>query len=117
MESGIIEIGVDRGTLNNGLEYKAIAWSQDVLTYVTVYICPKQEADYEEVNLVALLEKNGLIVIQTESPNIAVRKYVSDLGKTVWAINLLVGDEDNIFIEDFFNFEPSQYKNNETESN
>lgn len=101
----ITEIAVDKGHLDNGLEYKAVAWSQDVLTYVTVYLCPQHNEQYESKNLIDLLVKNGLIIINTDSPNIVIRKYTNDLGKPILAINILVGDEDTIFIEDFFNFE------------
>lgn len=104
-DNDVLDIALSEGQLRDGRPYRAELWAQDQVTCITMFI---PRADGEVLDRPAsaqLLEDEGLVRFGPKR-HCSAMPTEDDAGRPVWSINMVVGDDEETFLEDSFRFVP-----------
>lgn len=105
---GSIDIGWAEGTLKDGRPYVAELWAEDQLTLMVLFISKKGIPSLGRDASARLLEENGLVTFLRER-YCSARSFIDAAGNPMWSINLVIGDEDELYAKSPILFFPYVY--------
>ena len=80
--------------------YRVECWAQDQITSLTFFFSAEGLENYRDGDLLELLVEEGLIQLLSPNQHINAQRVIDRSSNELWSVNLVVGDEDNIYIED-----------------
>lgn len=99
VENDTIDIGWAEGTLSDGRPYRVECWAQDQVTCVQCYFSSDGLEELDRSGLQQFLEREGLVRFLSDH-RYADGRWVSDAsGNSMWEVNVVVGDEDELYAE------------------
>lgn len=91
-------IGWNAGLLEGNRPYFMILWATCGITMLTYHVSAEGIGEYGVPEMLAMLEKAGLVKIPDPSrPRTSVRVFPDDSGKEFFSVNICVGDEDGTY--------------------
>ena len=92
-------LGWDAGLLEGNRPYYMMCWATCGITILTYFISTEGIGEYGVPELLAMLEKAGLVkVLDPSSPRTSVRTFKEDGGKAFFSVNITVGDEEGTYV-------------------
>ena len=99
-EDGMIDIGWCEGILSDGHAFRAELWAQDQISSLTLFFSTIGLETLEQDAMKHFVEKEGLVTFKKSGPNYCqAALFRDDGGNQVWSVNMVVGDEDETFID------------------
>ena len=103
-ENDALDIGWCEGHLQDGRPYFAEVWAQDQVTNVVVFFSRLNLEGLTDDAAADLLEHEGLVTFKKRYCSVSPWSDAS--GNKLWSVNLVVGDDEETFLEDAFKFLP-----------
>jgi hypothetical protein len=99
-EDGVIDIGWCEGILSDGHAFRAELWAQDQISSLTLFFSTIGLETLEQDAMKHFVEKEGLVTFKKSGPDYCeAALFRDDGGNQVWSVNIVVGDEDDTFID------------------
>jgi hypothetical protein len=99
-ENDAIDIGWQEGILSDGRPYRAEAWCQDQVTFLTIFLSAIDLENARDADFLVLLENERLVHFKDATGYPYARKVKDASGNEVWAITMVVGFDEQTFLED-----------------
>ena len=97
-ENDVIDIGWTEGVLSDGRPFRLEMWAQDQMTMLTFFFSTLQ-LSLSEKAWADLLEREELIRFTYELRSVGLRQLSDAGGKPIWSATVVVGNEDDTFVE------------------
>lgn len=88
------------GVFRDGRPYRKEFWAQDQLSLLTFFFSSAGLEGLDDNQLGQLLVREGLIQFNSEERYCAGLPLVDDSGNDMWSVNIVVGNEDKVYVED-----------------
>jgi hypothetical protein len=98
-QNGIHDIGWAEGTFSDNRPYRAECWAQDQITMLTFFFSVLELPIVSNADAAALLEREHLVFFQS-ARYVQVGRVTDAAGNDLWSVNVVIGDEDQIFARD-----------------
>ena len=99
-DNGVLDIGWQEGIFSDGRPYRAEYWVEDHVSVLTFFLSTRGLENYSNEDFVRLLEREvSLKFKSSQQTYLDAAKFVDPSGNEMWTVNLVVGDEDETFIE------------------
>jgi hypothetical protein len=99
-EHPALDIGWDEGRLSDGRPYRVECWAEDQATSLTYFFSTAGLETLNDVQCVELLEREGLVRWLTGFRSASAMPFTDAAGNSMWSVNLVVGDDETVYIED-----------------
>jgi hypothetical protein len=99
-ENDVLDLGWGEGVLSDGRPFRIECWCQDQVTMLTYFLSTEGLQGATNESLGRFLVKEGLLEFRGSEKYVAASKIFDDSGNEMWAINVVVGDEDKTYIKD-----------------
>ena len=108
-----IDLGYIEGYLSNGSPFRSERWAAFQMTFLTIFIPTDGIENTSPEEIKRLLIKEELIIFNDdkysenvhEGNNVSMKKITDTNSNNFWEIQILVGDEDKVYIETGRNYE------------
>jgi len=102
-----LDIGWQEGILSDGRPFRGEYWCEDHVSVLTFFLSRIGLEDASDKDFETLLEKEGLLRFKPGKERyLSAAPFVDPTGNDIWSINVVVGDEDDTFIEGGLPLEP-----------
>ena len=104
-----VNIGWDAGLVKGNRPYFLECWASCGITMLTYFVSTEGMEDAGTEELLKLLTDAGLFrLLNPEKPGTSVMKFEDGSGRVFFSINVVVGDEEEVYIEGgkIYPFEP-----------
>jgi hypothetical protein len=99
-QDGVIDIGWCDGVLSDGRPFRAEMWAQDQVSMLTVFFSSIGLDDPDAEAMKRFVEQEGLISFRSGGPSYcSAALFIDDGGNQVWSVNIVVGDENQTYID------------------
>ena len=98
-QDGVIDVGWCEGVLSDGRAFRAEMWAQDQVSSLTFFFSTFGLEDLDQEAMKRLVEHEGLVSFRSGPSYCAAAKYIDCAGNQVWSVNIVVGDEDQTYID------------------
>lgn len=96
----VLDIGWQEGVLSDGRPFRGEYWCQDQVSTITFFLSRMGLENATDADFQQLLETEGLLRFKPgKARYVIARPFVDSAGNEMWSINVVVGDEDDTFIE------------------
>jgi hypothetical protein len=99
-EDDRLDIGWSEGILTDGRPYRTESWCQDQVMLLTVFFSALGLEAASNPDLADLLVREQLLRFTGAARHVAGVRFVDPSGHELWAVNVVIGDEDDTFVED-----------------
>ena len=99
-ENEALDIGWDEGVLRDGRPFRAECWAEDGVTHLTFFFSTHGLETASNTDLAALLLDADLIRFRGDRRYVAARPWTDAAGNDMWSVNVVVGDEDEMYVSD-----------------
>lgn len=89
-EDGVMDVGYKTGRLSDGRPFRMECWRMDDMLMLTVMFSELGLTAYRRDDMYLLLEAEGLLRFVGEKRPLQCALTEDDLGKGVWALNLML---------------------------
>ncbi len=93
-----LDIGWSEGVLRDGRPYRIEAWAADGITSLTCFFSTFGLDALTDADCGALLEREGLLRFDTPERWVTLRPFTDASGHRLWSANVVVGDEEQIYV-------------------
>ena len=93
-----LDIGWAEGVMSDGRPWRAEAWCQDQVTFLTFFFSSAGLENAADPDLAALLTREGLLRFVDDEGGVKGIRRPDDVGQDVWEVGVLIGDED-VYVE------------------
>ena len=98
---GVSDIGWCEGVLSDGRAFRAEMWAQDQISMLTIFFSALGFEELGQDALRALIQSEGLLTFRGHSPGHCASSLIKDdAASKMWAVNIVIGDEDDTFVTD-----------------
>ena len=98
---GVIDIGWCDGVISDGRAFRAEMWAQNQVSMLTIFFSAIGLEELDEEAVKAFVQKEGLVSFRNQGQKYcAADIYFDDVGNRLWSVNIVVGDEDETYVED-----------------
>ena len=105
-DSPELDLGWQEGVLPDGRPFRAELWTVDGISNLTIFV-PAEGIDLSRrKDAASFVEKAGLVRFHPGKRYCSAKPFVDDSGNEVWSINLVIGTEDETFIDDTLQIQP-----------
>jgi len=92
-------IGWDAGLVEGNRPYFMLCWATGGITMLTYYLSTTGIREYGEKELLAMLEKAGLLeILNPEEPHTQAMKFEDGSGSEFFSVNIKAGDEEGSYV-------------------
>ena len=106
-EDGVLDIGWCEGILSDGRAFRGEMWAQEQVSSLTFFFSTIGLENLEQDAMKHFVEKEGLVTFKKSDPNYCEAVLFQDNGgNQVWSVNIVVGDDDETFINGSITFFP-----------
>jgi hypothetical protein len=99
-QDGVIDVGWCDGVLSDGRAFRAEMWAQDQVSMLTVFFSTIGLENLDAEEMKRFVEQEGLVSFRKTGPShCATAVFIDDGGNQFWSVNVLVGDEDQTYID------------------
>src|SRR5450755_3729449 len=99
-ESGIVDIGWCDGVLSDGRAFRSEMWAQDQISMLTTFFSSAGIEHLDQDILRDRAETERLITFKADGPRYCDSSiYEDDAGNKMWSVNVVVGDEDQSYLD------------------
>jgi hypothetical protein len=98
-ENDALDLAWQEGILTDGRAYRAEHWCQDQFSVLTFFISTIGLENSTKDDFKRLLVSENLINFKPGPNYLEARKIIDDSGNEMWSINVVVGDDENTFVE------------------
>lgn len=99
-ESDVIDIGWAEGVLSDGRPWWLECWAQDQVTCLTIFVSRIDLSLTDDPSVAQFLEREGLLRFTGQQRYATAAAVEDQSGHQMWSINVVVGDEDHVFVAD-----------------
>jgi len=92
------DVGWGGGMLSDGRPFRVEYWWWEDVSILTYYMSTRDIEDVPDSYFRELLTDEGLLTFLSRPPTIKARKIRDASGHEMWAVNIAVGDEDELFV-------------------
>lgn len=96
-EDGFLDIGWQLGRLSDRRVYRAEFWCEDGVSVLTFFMSTIGIENKSDEFFENYLSKENLVEFYSEKKFIGLAKMIDDLGREMWSINVIVGDDEELF--------------------
>jgi hypothetical protein len=89
-----LDIGWAEGVMGDGRPWRAEAWCQDQVTFLTFFFSSLGLEQATDADLTALLKAENLVTFVDEDGDAGGRLVRDDAGQEVWEVGVVVGDDE-----------------------
>lgn len=89
-----LDIGWAEGVMRDGRPWRAEAWCQDQVTFLTFFFSSRGLEQATDADLTALLKAEDLVTFVDESGAAEGRLTQDDAGQDIWEVVVVVGDDE-----------------------
>ena len=94
-----LDIGWAEGVMRDGRPWRAEAWCQDQVTFLTFFFSSLSLEKATDDDLTVLLKDEGLVRFVDESGDAGGRLVRDDAGQDIWEVVVVVGDDDELYVD------------------
>lgn len=105
-DTGSVEIGWDTGEFADGRPYLVECWAEDQMTVLSFFFSDLGLEDRTGDDFADLLEEEGILRWVGGMREVSAKRIEDQAGQGVWSASVLVGFEDEVFIEDELSLKP-----------
>ncbi|MGH3430478.1 MAG: hypothetical protein ACRDQZ_23405 [Mycobacteriales bacterium] len=99
-EDGVLDLRWCDGVMTDGRAFRAELWAQDGVTALTAFFSTVGLENCDPDQIKQLVLDEGIASFRPGSKqSVAALKYVDDAGQELWSVNVVVGDEDETFVD------------------
>ncbi len=99
-DDGVIDVGWCEGVLGDGRAFRGEMWAQDQVSMLTFFFSVEGLEELDSTEIRSLVEREALVSFRTAEPTYCdARVFIDDAGHRLWSVNIVVGDEEETFIE------------------
>lgn len=102
----VIDLAWGEGLLSDGRPFRAEAWCEDQMTFITYFFSTRGLEDKDRHDLAGYLVREGLVEFKGEKKYISAGKIRDYSGHEMWSVTIIIGDEDETFATDKFPLQP-----------
>ncbi|HWE41977.1 MAG TPA: hypothetical protein VG432_05690 [Gemmatimonadaceae bacterium] len=99
-EHPALDLGWAEGKLRDGRPWRAECWAEDGVTSLTFFLSTIGIEKLTDAEFAALLEAEGLLRFTGIARYVAARPLTDPSGNEMWSVNVVVGDDEDTFVED-----------------
>jgi hypothetical protein len=93
-----LDIGWAEGIMRDGRPWRAEAWCQDQVTFLTFFFSSLGLGRATDADLAARLTAEDLVTFVDEDGQVEGRRAKDDAGQRVWEVVVVVGDDDELYV-------------------
>jgi hypothetical protein len=105
-QNEVIDVGWDEGFLPDARPFRAECWAESGITMVTFFFSTQGLETSTEAQLMEVLKQHGLIKPLNDKIYVTAMPMSDASGNDMWSVNIVVGDENQIFLEDELKLRP-----------
>jgi hypothetical protein len=105
-DDSVVEIGWSEGAFGEGRPFRAEAWAEDGITMLTFFFSTDDLKDSTSDQLAELLVQEGLLRFRSAKRFVGDRPLLDASGNEMWSVNIVVGDENELYAEDSLALRP-----------
>ncbi len=94
-----IDIGWSEGFMSDGVPYRAECWAQDQVTMMTLFFSAHGKESWTNQQLIDLLLTEKIVKFLTDHRYVEALPLLDDAGQGMWSVNVVMGDESNLFAD------------------
>jgi hypothetical protein len=99
-QDGVIDVGWCDGVLSDGRAFRAEMWAQDQVSMLTVFFSTIGLEALDAEAMKRFIEQERLVSFRSNCPSYcSAAVFIDDGGNKVWSVNIVVGDEDQTYID------------------
>lgn len=99
-EDGVIDLLWCYGVLTDGRAFRGEMWAQDQVSLLTFFFSTFGLEHLDQEAMKRLVEQEGLVSFRSSGPSYCdAALFIDDEGNEVWSVNIVVGDDEQTFIE------------------
>lgn len=116
--SSVVNIGYAEGLLSDERPFRLECWAEDQITNITIFVSILGIEHFSPKDVINFLETERLFRRRVDDIYGSVLLYKEDNGNEFWSVSLVVGDEENTYL-DFTQITKwdAQYRKNKWQSN
>lgn len=95
-----IDLGFCEGVLSDGRPYRAEVWAESQITMLTFFFSSIGLEHASDEVLTQLLVDEGLVEFLSDHRYVSGLKMRDAAGCEMWSVNVVVGDEDELYVND-----------------
>lgn len=95
----MVNIGYAEGVLSDGRPYRLEFWAEDQITNLTIFVSALGIEDYVPQKVIDYLEAERIFRRRRDDIYGSVLSHKEPNGNEFWSANLVVGDEDNTYLD------------------
>lgn len=105
-DTGSVEAGWDTGKFADGRPYLVECWAENQMTVLSFFFSDRGLEDRKGDDFADLLEEEGILRWVGGMREVSAKRIEDQAGQGVWSASVLVGFEDEVFIEDELSLKP-----------
>jgi hypothetical protein len=98
-ENEVIDVGWQEGVLEDGRPFHGEYWAQDQVGVMTFFFSTLGIENATKEEMEALVEREGLLQFKPGKRYVQVEKYIDAAGSEMFSVNIVVGDDEETYIE------------------
>jgi hypothetical protein len=99
-EDPSLDIGWDEGFLTDGRPYRVECWAEEGVTMLTYFFSTRGLETYSSEQFASFLEAESLVQFLDGRRYVSAMPITDAAGNRMWSVNVVVGDEDDTYIND-----------------
>ena len=103
----VIDVGWDEGFLPDARPFRAECWAESGISMVTFFFSTQGLETSTEAQLMEILKKDGLIKPLNDTIHVTAMPMSDASGNDMWSVNIVVGDENQVFLQDKLKLRPN----------
>ncbi len=94
-----VDVGWTGGVLSDGRPFRVEYWWWEEVSILTYYMSTKDIEAVSDSYFRELLVDEGLLTFVSQKPTLRAKKIRDASGNEMWAVNVSVGDENELFVD------------------
>src|SRR5262245_55424157 len=103
-----LDIGWDEGRLSDGRPFRVEMWAQDRISYMKCFFSALGLEHLGGSELQQFLERECLVRFRSDKRYAGGRLMIDASGNQMWEVNVVIGDEDDLYVDCDFRLKPYQ---------
>lgn len=99
-DNDVLDIGWAEGVLSDLRPWWLECWAQDRVTCLTIFVARAGLDLGDDPSVARFLEREGLLRFTGKERYATAAAVTDQAGHAMWSINVVVGDDDNVFVTD-----------------
>lgn len=101
LENDTLDIAWNEGVLSDGRPFRVECWAGDQVTHLTYSFSIQGLKEKSKEDFIKFIGKGRLLEFISDKKFLGANIWKDASGNEMWSVNVVVGDEDQVYVEDY----------------